>query len=586
MNKKGNSKRPSSANATLRKIKLNEQQNSSHHTNQTIPQHYASSEDDEFLASCRIMSRDDLLVALHTTKKKLTSNEVIISQLKTDNQRLESELLKQQRRIDRLLESMSGGKGNIHGAEIRKEIEKSILVRQLKQQIVILRNNMIEKEQELETQRKSMKSSKLMELLCENHEYSLEVTRLREIIKQNQYSTQENKKEKKHKHKNESENINTTTVMMSKTVAGTGITGGPDIKKSTATSSPNQLGRMIRPQSASATSNTQRTLVQDMLLQSNANDNSNSFTGPSLAELANRQIAPTTIIAPPSATTITTTTNNIILNNNNNVVLNNETMKNTFEPVKIPNITTFKVGDKVQGRFRGGGDWFDATIKTLLDDNLYHLVYDDGDEETGVSEDKIRKKEIDLKANNMNTNTNNTKRSNTPVSIKGKFNVGDKIEAQYYNGTTWYEGKIAGLVYDGDVIKYDIIYSDGDREKAVIEEKIRLISESLTTTNAKVPPIQLAMPDTTTTTTNNNNNNSSSGINNKTTNNNSNKENSQNNNDNDKNFSKYLDDLSDDEDNNGLSSGRGVYGVVDDNNDVTNNDDMNNEGNYDEDFDA
>ena len=35
MNKKGNSKRPSSANATLRKIKLNEQQNSSHQETHT-----------------------------------------------------------------------------------------------------------------------------------------------------------------------------------------------------------------------------------------------------------------------------------------------------------------------------------------------------------------------------------------------------------------------------------------------------------------------------------------------------------------------------------------------------------------------
>ena len=567
MNKKGSTKRPSSANATLRKIKLNEQQNS--HGNQTIPQHYASAEDDEFMASCRVMSRDDLLVALHSTKKKLSNNEVIISQLKTDNQRLDSELLKQQRRVDRLLESMSGGKGTIHGAEIRKEIEKSILVRQLKQQIVILRNNITEKETELETQRKSMKSSKLMELLCENHEYSLEVNRLREVIKQNQYSTQENKKEKKNKYKSQSENTNNTTVMMSKTVAGTGISGEPEIKKPTATSSPNQLGRMIRPQSASATSNTsKRPLVQDMLLQSNANDNTNSFNGPSLAELANRQI---TKMVPTTATS------------NNDVVSNEST---SFRPVPVPapvkesikkpTSSSFQVGDKIQGRFRGGSDWFDATIKTLLDGNLYHLVYDDGDEETGVSVDKIRKKNIEVKVNNdVNASTNNTKRSNTPLSIKGKFNVGDKVEAQYYNGTTWYEGKIAGLVYDGDIVKYDIVYSDGDREKAVIEEKIRLMPEM--STNTKVPPIQLEMPDTTTI-----NNGTTANINsgNDKATNNSNKENSQNNNDNDKQFSKYLNDLSDDEDN-GLSSGRGIYGG-DDNNDV-----INGEGaNYDDDFDA
>ena len=560
MSKKVASKRPSSANATIRKLKVNESQQPSN----IIPHHYASAEDDEFMASCLKLSRDDLLLALHTSKKKLTSNEVVMSQLKVDNQRLDTELLKQQRRIDRLLESMSGGKGNVHGTEIRKEIEKSMLVRQLKQQIVILRNNIVEKETELETQRKSMKSSKLMELLCENHEYSLEINRLREIIKQNQYTSQDNKKEKKHKQKNEIETINTATVMMSKTIAGTGLSGGPDMKKpNSAVSSPNQLGRVVRPQSASATSSStnHRSLVQDMLLQTQAATNESSLNGPSLAELANRQL----------------------FSSANPVDVNTDIGKNIIEPVSVQSKPAtiipalFKVGDRVQGRFRGGNEWYDANVKNVLDDNLYHVVYDDGDEETGVSEDKIRKKEVskDIKVNITNTNTiTNTNRSNTPVSITGKFKVGDKIEAQYYNGTTWYEGKIAGLTSDGDFVKYDIIYSDGDREKAVSEDKIRPLA--LTEAVPKVPVISLAMPDTNASTISNTSNNKSAT-------NSSNKENSQNDNKNDdKNFSKYLDDLSDDEDN-GLLSGRGIYGAADD--DINNNTNTG-EGNYDDDFDA
>jgi hypothetical protein len=331
----------------------------------------------------------------------------------------------------------------------------------------------------------------------------------------------------------------------------------------------------VRPQSASATSSSSanhRSLVQDMLLQTQANTNEfTSLNGPSLAELANRQLFSST----------------------NPVDANADTAKKIEEPVQeiklpiVPKSALFKVGDRIQGRFRGGNEWYDANIKNILDDNLYHVVYDDGDEETGVSEDKIRKKEIskDIKVNISNTNTTtntNTNRSNTPVSITGKFKVGDKIEAQYYNGTTWYEGKIAGLTSDGDIVKYDIIYSDGDREKAVSEDKIRSLAVVETVT-PKVPAISLSMPDTNTSTISTANNKSTG----------SNKENPQNDNKNDdkndnknddknddKNFSKYLDDLSDDEDN-GLLSGRGVYGAVDD--------DMNNdtgEGNYDEDFDA
>jgi hypothetical protein len=558
LNKK--TKRPSSANATRSRIKVNEQQQ------QTIPHHYASTEDDEFFASCRIMTRDDLLVALHTAKKKQNSNDIVMSQLKIDNQRLDTELLKQQRRIDRLLESMSGGKGAVHGAEVRKEIEKSMLVRQLKQQIVILRNNIVEKETELETQRKSMKSSKLMELLCENHEYSLEINRLREIIKQNQYTNQEHKKEKKHRSRNEIETMNSATVMMSKTTTGVGLSGGPDMKKpNSAISSPNQLGRLVRPLSASATSSTNRALVQDML---KVEDKPNPLTGPSLAELANRQLVAS------NSTNVNGTATNPITNTDIPVEpIPVEELK-AAPPTIIPTPSVnalFKVGERVQGRFRGGSEWYDANIKNVLDGNLYHIVYDDGDEETGVSEDKLRKKEnskdVKINVSNTNTNTNtNTNRSNTPVSITGKFKVGDRIEAQYYNGTTWYEGKIAGLNGDGDAIKYDIVYSDGDREKAVSEEKIRLISEEIVT--PKVPAILLAMPDT------NANINTSNKI---TTSTNNNKENSQNNNG-EKNFSKYLDDLSDDEEN-GLASGRGVYGADGDINNTA-------ETNYDEDFDA
>ena len=48
--------------------------------------------------------------------------------------RMEQEVMKQQRRIDKLLSPMVG-KSGIAIMEMRKEVEKSVLVRQLKHQV-------------------------------------------------------------------------------------------------------------------------------------------------------------------------------------------------------------------------------------------------------------------------------------------------------------------------------------------------------------------------------------------------------------------------------------------------------------------
>ncbi len=68
-------------------------------------------------------------------KKQLRTTDTVIAQLKADNQRLEAECTKQQRRIDKILNGHSNGQSII---EIRKEIEKSVIVKQLKNQVMIL----------------------------------------------------------------------------------------------------------------------------------------------------------------------------------------------------------------------------------------------------------------------------------------------------------------------------------------------------------------------------------------------------------------------------------------------------------------
>ncbi|RYG97142.1 hypothetical protein EON65_53315, partial [archaeon] len=58
-----------------------------------------------------------------------------------------------------------------------------------------------------------------------------------------------------------------------------------------------------------------------------------------------------------------------------------------------------------------------------------------------------------------------------------KFAVGDKVEARYYNGQTWYAGTVNGILYHEGKrgFVYDVRYNDGEREKQVGEDNIRKV---------------------------------------------------------------------------------------------------------------
>merc|ERR1712043_124506 len=51
-----------------------------------------------------------------------------------------------------------------------------------------------------------------------------------------------------------------------------------------------------------------------------------------------------------------------------------------------------------------------------------------------------------------------------------KLKVGTAIEARYGGKTKWYKGKITRVNYNGT---YDVMYSDGDKERGVEKHLIR-----------------------------------------------------------------------------------------------------------------
>lgn len=134
------------------------------------------------------------------------------------------------------------------------------------------------------------------------------------------------------------------------------------------------------------------------------------------------------------------------------------------------NGSRYRVGDKVEARFRGGSRWFKGTIDGENPDGTFRLLYADGDRERAVHAGLIRR---------LGSNGDEAK-----VAIEDSshtaFRVGDTIEARYKRGTRWYPGAIRKANLNGT---FDIRYNDGDAESGVPMELIRSTVSSSTTTS-------------------------------------------------------------------------------------------------------
>lgn len=165
----------------------------------------------------------------------------------------------------------------------------------------------------------------------------------------------------------------------------------------------------------------------------------------------------------------------------------------------VTTINTFEIGDRVEAGYSGSlGVWHVGCIKSINDDGTYHIEYYDGEEEFSVSATYMRladnttsvppfissippvnkvdiivdKLKQEIKSNDMSIAAN--------VGKSFKFNVNDKIMAQYYNGNTFYPGVITAVYPSPDSNNsntllgvYDVLYDDGDRENKVNEKNIK-----------------------------------------------------------------------------------------------------------------
>merc|ERR550514_423229 len=98
----------------------------------------------------------------------------------------------------------------------------------------------------------------------------------------------------------------------------------------------------------------------------------------------------------------------------------------------------YRMGDKVEARFKGGTKWLLGRIIEVSRDGTFDVRYDDGDEERRVESRMIRK----LGGSSSPRNDAGSDRE------RSSYRVGDKVEARYRGGS-WHPGRITEKNRDG-----------------------------------------------------------------------------------------------------------------------------------------
>lgn len=144
-----------------------------------------------------------------------------------------------------------------------------------------------------------------------------------------------------------------------------------------------------------------------------------------------------------------------------------ENLRSLLSPGNLPDSTspaeTFRVGDEVEGNYKGKGKWFKGRIQYAHRDGTFDLRFNDGDTEQGVEAANIR-----------SLSAPSSKRSDRPSAKSSvvSFATDDVVEANFKGKGRWFKGKVLFVHSDGT---YDIRYDDGDKERAVRPENIRLL---------------------------------------------------------------------------------------------------------------
>ncbi|KAL9187745.1 hypothetical protein ACHAXT_006123 [Thalassiosira profunda] len=146
---------------------------------------------------------------------------------------------------------------------------------------------------------------------------------------------------------------------------------------------------------------------------------------------------------------------------------------------------SYRVGDRVEARYRGRGKRFYAgSISKVLDGDSYDVNYDDGDKDRGLSVEFIRrlpvletpKADARIQPKRLENDAVPSPSAATPDGASSStFEVGQRVEARYRGrGRRYYKGTVAAVLPNG---MYNLDYDDGDRDRSLPAAAIRALQE-------------------------------------------------------------------------------------------------------------
>eukprot|EP01039_Chlorochromonas_danica_P009839 gene9839-10883_t len=399
-------------------------------------------------------SREDLAVELQEVKRRLAGSEETIHALKGENQRLETEATRQQRRIEQLLHLSEGVRGGA-AQGVRREIEKSLLVRQLKAQVTALRNLVAEKDLEIDQLRRDIRTSHVKEVEVQCEEYSAEIQRLVRTVDDLKEELFRERQRREWNSKLAGETGEELRRELARLAANyqhmlTNINARSAPRPASASSSgirSERSDRNNRPRSAS-----RQQLLEGDLLENFNLDAVNS------AELLGSLSAQNQGVERSAALQV------------GRDLMQDESPQNSQQQQQQVERTLSRSNSGGSQLSQHGdlGRHGEAAAQPAL----VHLHRPHPQRPFPVAQDFIPVSQ------QVEGHVAQAADPSQVVLPEVAFPLGSRVEARYYNGTTWYQAVVKAASYSDvkQAFIYEVLYDDGEREKAVLESNLRIPS--------------------------------------------------------------------------------------------------------------
>jgi hypothetical protein len=162
-------------------------------------------------------------------------------------------------------------------------------------------------------------------------------------------------------------------------------------------------------------------------------------------------------------------------------------------------------GDRVLAKYRGRGKWFPGVISAVLGsgpDALYDVQYDDGDKDSGLEAQHVRREDVVVAAAAASSSSaavvggggtpsaksallsdvgsppssrpsSSSTAGSSGSSTSGTMSKGDRVLAKYRGRGKWFPGVISAVLGSGPDALYDVQYDDGDKDSGLEAQHVR-----------------------------------------------------------------------------------------------------------------